>query len=318
MKQKQRGSDKQKPKVKVTLKAKEIEIKGKKVELEPLIKKVAPKFENIPKRVSEVMGVALIIPEIEFLIFDNEGFKKYVSEIDESEYTGEATAIYWPGRKDIAVDVSTTDKFAALFPDAESISDIILLHVAINSMHEVAHMIDYYYDDNRFKKTENLGMKYFEGKYETEERIKEISKKKWVDIRLRDVYDFCKLKTKYTINKRHYFRYLRGRTLAEGIAVWTEREIFKRVGNDFRKSGDIKIAEVIEWLQIGVHKPIEPIKNIDLSKENEHAFGYRFFEKISQMTDANVIRLAIDYNPTYVEMLYPELYILRMKASLLM
>jgi len=309
MKQKQRGSDRHKTKVKVTLKAKEIELKGKKFELEPLVEKMAPGFERVPELVSEAMGIQLTAPEIEFLLFDNEGFKKYVLETSGEEYKGHYVAFYHRGKKNIPIDV---EKSAIGWSDITQMNEpddmefVVAIGIMSCAYHEVAHMTNDLYDKDALVKKDQLLREFYQSKKEKLDRIMEISKKEWKDTKPMEIIEFYRAPVEYWISYKHFIEMLKHRALNEGVARWAEHEVI-------RKRSNKRFAKAL----YGVPKSISVRKKIRLSFDDEYFFGYRFFEKISQMTDANVIRLAIQHNPTYVEMLYPQLYILRMKAALL-
>ncbi len=306
MKQKQRGSNRHKTRVKVTLKTKEIEIKGKKLNLEPWIEDLEHTLQHSCEDIAEIMGIPFVAKKVDITILDDDGFRKVFIEKNEMEPGEKVAGMYDPKGNAVYVNAEKQDEnFIGFFQDDE-LEMATLIMIVMTAGHELAHMNHDYYDCVVLEKSREEAKKFIRRTKDKKRRIFEIAEKKGKDFSLMDLIDFYKAALGYAIEYRHILKSSRLQALIEGMAMWTEREFSKKVINDEFANSYYGVPDIIDLR-----------KRVDLVEDDPHAAGYLFFEKISKMTDANVIRLAIQHHPTYIEMLYPELYILRMKAALL-
>lgn len=271
----------------MTLHADKINVKGKKIELEPLVERIRPILSRIPGDVSAVMGIPFIPNELEIKLFDDKRYKTLVTK----ESGDVNPAFYVPRGKNVYVNIEGTVKnFNWPGFDLEYITQMAIL---CGSWHEIAHMNHYFYDPKIFKEYEDSIDKFF-SLHEKRDELLKLSKE--------GKYAF-KTYGEYLLSFEYYRRVLRYLAIIESVAQRTDLELMRKYMNDSKYESQ----EIPENCK-------KAIKKIKLSHDDGYSFSYWFMNKISKMTDANVIRLSIQHNPTYVEMLYPELYIIRMRV----
>lgn len=286
MKQKQRGSDRHKTKVKVTLKAKEIELKGKKFDMEPILENIQEKvFTEIAWQVMDIMGVSCLPKETEVRLFDENEYKKAVKEEGFEERNGQRIGFYIYGREDVIVNFERGAKYLVEYgwePESALIDSLIM-----HSAHELAHLNHHFYDPTILEKRDKL-IKRIQSYDKVKEYLSLYNKGK-----LSSFKGYLAYIKALPLGVKFFFKFFKYGGLIEGLAQWTEFEISKRfIGH-----------KVFEYSKVNI--------------TDEYSFGYHFVNKVSDSTDKNPVKLIMDHHPTYVEMLYPELYILRMKAALL-
>ncbi len=296
MNQKQRLNDKQKTKVKVTLKAKEIELKDRKIDLEPLIDELERDvFTKIANSVMELMGIPCLPKQIEVRLFDENEYRKALKEMGCEELGGQVTGFYIWGRKDVIINYERGAKQmveCGLEPEEAVVNALIII-----SAHELTHLNQHFYSPGIMESRDEAIKEYHSNRPMANDLMALYEKGETQTIR----GVIANLKALPMIKSA--FKMFKYGGLTEGIAKWMENEILEQY-----------TSYSIEWTG---KIDTDPFKRIELSSDDEYSFGYNFVKKVAESTDKNPVKLIMDHHPTYLEMLYPQLYILRMKAALL-
>lgn len=292
--------------LKVTLVTKEWEVNGKKIKIEPLVDDIHGKLETAPGDVSAMMGIPFIPQNAEVKIFDDEEFKKAVSERTGRAYDDEVGGVFHIDGEDVFVNFENKlmrDLYKIVIDDSnanehdleylhDKISDKILTH----TWHELAHIAHYSYDNrlfNTFVEITDIIEKMDEFEESAENSGRTIDLLKGIGMLIYRFKDILKA--------------LREKTLLEGIASWTTDNLIMA----HYKRG-------IMLLGYSEFNKKEPsfIQKIKLTWKDPHSIGYWFVEKVSRLIDANPIKLIIEQPPkSYWELFKPERYVKRLKKE---
>jgi len=102
--------------------------------------------------------------------------------------------------------------------------------------------------------------------------------------------------------------------ISEGIAYWGEDYLVEsHFGNEYRR---LQRGENTNPSENGIFLELSLPKKLMILLKDKTLLGYWFVEEIFKLIKSNPIKLIIDNMPkSYIELLYPERYLKRLKNN---
>jgi len=270
--------------LKISVETKQILIKNRKVNIQPIIESIRKELESVPSTVGEAMGIPFPDDVTEVKILNS---KQYLERTDCGCGKSHGIGNYEPGSNEFLIDVETIigDIYLEDFMNfrKETRKDIVSV-----AWHEAAHLNHFSYNYDMFITCHRAGV--------------------------------CKKKPKFTIWDKIYCRIYKwlnkwkmqkNLILKEGIAHWVQDDLMEKnfgPGSAWFFERDLNAPRILEKRMDFIDKSIF-FWNVG---DN---FAYLFIESINQITGRNPIKLIIDNPPKIREMYKPRKYVKRMKKE---